>query len=424
MLRSYVRLLRNNRNYRLLWIAQLISEMGDWFYTLAIFGLLLELTGNKAQSVGLAVVLQVLPQTIVAPTAGVVNDRLSRKAIMIGTDIARFFVVLGMLLIRTPSMVWLVYPLLLLETVAAAFNEPAHSAAIPNLVPQSDMLSANAIGSITWSFCLSVGSSLGGVVAVLFGRDTVFVLNALSFLVSAWLIRRMQFEEPHTEGLPPLRARDLMDFTPVVEGFRYIRSDRRLLSAVFVKCGIGLLGANNVLLPILGQRVFPVNLAGLDAPRAAPLGMSMLMGARGAGALIGPLVSGRWAGDRHHRLRNGIFFGFLLAAAGYVCLGLSVSLWIAIASVVLAHAGSSTNWVFSTTLLQFSSSDRFRGRVFSADYGLCMLTISASSYLAGAAIDLGVPVRLLAVAMGLGMCIPAAAWALELFAGGCERPRA
>src|ERR1041385_7809207 len=97
MLRSYVRLIRNNRNFRLLWIAQLISELGDWFYTLAIYSLLLELTGNKAQSVGLAVVLQVLPHTIVAPTAGVVNDRLSRKAIMIGTDIARCFVVLGML---------------------------------------------------------------------------------------------------------------------------------------------------------------------------------------------------------------------------------------------------------------------------------------------------------------------------------------
>jgi len=422
MLRSYLRLLRENRNYRLLWIAQLISEFGDWFYTLAVYALLLELTGNKAQSVGLAVVLQVLPQTIVGPMAGVINDRLSRKAIMIGSDIARFFVVLGMLLIRTPGMVWLVYPLLLLETIGAAFNEPAHSAVIPNLVPERDILNANAIGSITWSFCLSVGSSLGGVVAVLLGRDAVFVLNAVSFLVSAWLIRRMQFEEPHTAGLPALQVKDLIDFSPVIEGFRYIRSDRRLLAAVFVKCGIGLLGANNVLLPILGQRVFPVNLPGLDAQRAATLGMSMLMGARGAGALIGPLVSGRWAGDRHDRLRTGIFLGFLLAAAGYICLGLSASLAVAITSVVLAHAGSSTNWVFSTTLLQFFSVDRFRGRVFSADYGLCMLTISISSYLAGIAIDLGVPVRNLSVAVGLAMFIPVAAWGWELAAIARERP--
>jgi MFS family permease len=228
MLSSYLRLLRDNRNYRLLWIAQVVSELGDWFYALAVYSLLLELTGSKAQSVGLAVVLQVLPQTFVAPTAGVINDRISRKAVMIGADIARFFVVLGMLGVRTAGMVWLVYPLLLVETVGAAFFEPAHSSVIPNIVAEEEVLAANALASITWSVCLAAGASLGGLVAVLLGRDAVFVLNALSFLVSAWLIRRMRFVEPHTAGLPPLRGRDLVDFTPVLEGARYIRADSRL----------------------------------------------------------------------------------------------------------------------------------------------------------------------------------------------------
>ncbi|HEY2018542.1 MAG TPA: MFS transporter, partial [Bryobacteraceae bacterium] len=197
MLASYLRLIRGNRNYRLLWLAQVVSELGDWFYSLAVYNLLLELTHNRAQSVGLAVVLQVLPHTLTAPTAGVVNDRISRRAVMIAADLARFLIVLGMLGVRTPGMVWLVYPLLLLETVGAAFFEPAHSAVIPNIVPASQVLAANSLASITWSFCLAAGASLGGVVAVLFGRDVVFLLNALSFLGSAWLIRRMHFDEPH-----------------------------------------------------------------------------------------------------------------------------------------------------------------------------------------------------------------------------------
>src|ERR1700709_1804256 len=96
MLASYLALLRNNRNYRLLWAAQIVSELGDWFYSLAVYNLLLDLTGSKAQSVGLAVVLQVLPSTFAAPTAGALNDRISRKHIMIAADLARFFVVLGM----------------------------------------------------------------------------------------------------------------------------------------------------------------------------------------------------------------------------------------------------------------------------------------------------------------------------------------
>src|SRR6266850_4714130 len=108
---SYLRLLRENCNFRRLWLAQVVSEIGDWFYTLAIYNLLLQLTG-QASSVALALVLQVLPQTLVGPTAGVINDRLRRKHVMIVADLGRFVIVLAMLLVRSRSMVWLVYPLL------------------------------------------------------------------------------------------------------------------------------------------------------------------------------------------------------------------------------------------------------------------------------------------------------------------------
>jgi predicted MFS family arabinose efflux permease len=414
MLASYLALLRRNRNYRLLWIAQIVSELGDWFYTLAVYNLLLDLTGSKAQAVALAVVLQVLPSTFASPTAGVLNDRISRKRIMIGADLVRVFIVLGMLLVRTPSMVWLVYPLLLVETVSAAFFDPARNSVIPNIVPENQVLAANALASITWSFCLAAGASLGGIAAVWLGRDAVFVLNACSFLLSAWLIRRMSFVEPHTAARPPLRVRELVEFTPILEGMRYIRRDPRLFATVFVKGGLGLLGAELVLLPILGDRVFPVKLAGLDHSRASLLGMSMLMGARGAGSLLGPLIGGRWAGESHSRLRTGILIGFVIAAAGYISLGASTSLAVAICAVIAAHAGSSTNWVFSSTLLQIYTEDRFRGRVFSAEFGISSLVMSASIYLAGAAIDFGVPPRAFAAAIGLVMLVPAAAWAVAL----------
>src|SRR5882757_9089703 len=111
---SYVRLVRGNRNFRRLWLAQIVSEIGDWFYTLSIYTLLLQLTGH-AGSVALALVLQVLPQTFVGPTAGVVNDRIRRKHVMIAADLMRAVIVLSMLLVRSRGTVWLVYPLLLLE---------------------------------------------------------------------------------------------------------------------------------------------------------------------------------------------------------------------------------------------------------------------------------------------------------------------
>src|SRR3979490_1165509 len=89
---SYVRLLRGNRNFRRLWGAQIVSEIGDWFYTLSIYSLLLQFTG-RASSVALALVLQVLPQTFIGPTAGVVNDRVRRKHVMIAADLGRTGVV-------------------------------------------------------------------------------------------------------------------------------------------------------------------------------------------------------------------------------------------------------------------------------------------------------------------------------------------
>src|SRR5258708_37498461 len=107
-LADYWALLRSNRNFRLLWMAQVISEIGDWFYTVAIYSLLLEYTGS-AKSVALAFTLQVLPQFFSSPTAGVLNDRLSRRRVMIFADWARAIIVSFMLLIRGPQSVSLLY---------------------------------------------------------------------------------------------------------------------------------------------------------------------------------------------------------------------------------------------------------------------------------------------------------------------------
>ena len=406
---SYWRLIRDNRNFRRLWLAQIVSEMGDWFYIIAIYSLLLQLTG-KAQSVGLALVLQVLPSTLVGPTAGVVNDRIRRRHVMIAADLFRMVTVLGMMFVRSADTAWLVFPLLFLETVMWGFFEPARSAVLPNVVGEENLLAANTVSSITWSFNFAVGSALGGLVAVALGRDAVFVLNATSFLCSALLIRGTRFQEPHAEETAPFRLRELVDFSPVAEGVRYIRRDARRLATVLLKGGVGIMGANWVIFPIMGQRIFPVHAGGLDASRGAVLGMSLLMGARGVGALVGPLSATQWARGHGSRMRVGIFAGFLAGAAGYMLLSKAPVLAIACLSAAFAHGGTSIVWVFSTTLLQRFSDDKFRGRVFAADLGFSMLLIAISGYLASVAIDWGIGVRTVAFCTGVAMLAPALAW--------------
>ena len=413
-LRSYARLIGSNANFRRLWMAQIVSEIGDWFYTLSIYTLLLQLTGH-ASSVALALVLQVLPQTLAGPTAGVVNDRIKRKHVMIAADLIRCVIVLMMLSVRSASMVWLVYPLLLAETTMAAFFEPARSAVIPNIAASGEVLAANTLSSATWSVNLLIGASVGGVVAAFFGRDAAFILNALSFLISAVLIGGMHFREPHAESAAPLRARDLVDFSPMKEGIDYMRSHPTLLPAVFAKAGELMVGPSWVIFTVMGAGEFAVHRHGLDPAGGAMLGMSILLGGRGLGALVGPLISARWAGHNDHRLRLGILLGYITIAFGYGLIGVSRTVWLAAACAMLAHAGGSTVWVFSTTLLQLRTEDRFRGRVFAADLGLGSFTFATTAYLCGRFLDLGIPARTMATGTGFFMLIPAGimAWVLR-----------
>jgi hypothetical protein len=227
----------------------------------------------------------------------------------------------------------------------------------------------------------------------------------------------MHFAEPHAESAPPLRPRDLVDFSPVLEGIRYVRNHRTLLPTVFAKAGELMIGPSWVIFTVLGAHEFAVHWCHVDAARGAMLGMSILLGGRGLGALVGPLVSARWAGRSDHRLQLGILFGYLTVALGYTSLGFSHTVWMASACAMLAHMGGSTVWVFSTTLLQLHTDDRFRGRVFSADLGFSMLTIAAGAFLCGRLLDSGVSARVVATWTGLVMLVPAGLWAMGMRVG-------
>jgi MFS family permease len=407
---AYYRLLRDNRNFRRLWFAQIISEVGDWFYVVAVYSLLFDLIGS-AKSVALALVFQVLPQFFFGPMAGAINDHASRKRVMIFADLARAAIVILMLLVRTKDMVWLLYTLLLLETLCWALFEPGRSAVIPNVTrSEAETVTANGLGSTTWAFNFFFGAAVGGAAAALLGRETVFVVNSFSFLLSAWLVWRMRFDEPHMEGKEPFQLRDIFNFKPVLEGLRYVRGHAEIRPVLFLKAGVGLMGSNWVILPVLGEKVFPLEIGGMDAKRAGMLGMSALLGARGLGALIGPLTGGAWAGKNIQRMRAGVAIGFLLILTGYCSVGQAGSLLGAIPAVALAHAGGSMIWVFSSSMLHFLSEDKFRGRVFSADYMLMTLMLSVTSWTAGALIDGGMSVMTVATLTGLAALLPLGLW--------------
>ena len=265
-LRSYCDLLIRYPNFRKVWIAQVVSGCGDWFYSVAIYTLLLELTG-RAESVAWAAILQILPMLLLGPTAGAVNDRISRRKVMLASDLVRAILAPCMLLITTPELIWLLYLLLALEIGTAAFFEAGRNAILPSLLKKDDLAAANALASTTWSLTSTLGAGIGGVAVAYFGRPTVFVANSLSFLVSAWMVFRLRVFERHLAGRRKQGWIEALSFRPVIEGFRYMVRDWRLVTLLTLKFGLGIMGARLVLVTILGSREFAV---GGSAALASP----------------------------------------------------------------------------------------------------------------------------------------------------------
>jgi len=403
----YNALLRTNRNFRLLYYGQTISQLGDWFNSVAVFALLLDLTGS-ATAVAWMMIVQFMPIAVFGPMAGVIVDRVDRRRLMIATDLLRGALVLGLLLVRHESQVWIAYVVMALIVGAQAFFEPARTATIPNVTSEAELLPANALSSATWSAMLAIGASIGGLVTALAGRNVAFVVNAMSFFASAYFIAQTRYDSKPPPA-PPLRGFAALTGIPdLLEGLRYVRQRSHVAALMFVKAGWGLAGGILLLLTVFGQRVFPVG-------GSTAAGIGVLYGARGIGAAMGPIAL-RWIlGQSPRMLRRAIGPAYFIVGIFYVALAWAPSLPIAAFCVLCAHFGGSILWVFSTVLLQMEVPDRFRGRVFAAELALVTLMSSISSYWTGYELDrAGWSPRTMALALGLMFCVPGTSWLIIL----------
>lgn len=401
----YFSLLRSNPDFRRLWLAQLVSELGDWFYSLAVYDLLLQTT-HSGKAVAWAIIIQLLPWFFMTPLAGALADRFPRRRLMIVADIVRGFVVLGLLFVRTASDVWLVYALLGAEVVFASIFEPARNAFLPNLTRPEEILPANALSSATWSFALTVGAAVGGAVTALLGRHVAFVVNSVSFFASALLLRRIHSQESHLKlsDHHADSASQQPSANSVRQGWEYLRQNPKVVALVLAKTGLGCFGGALLLLAVFGEQIFPI--AGHGA-----LAMGLLYGARGAGAGIGPLVGDHLTRGVESRMWKSISLSFFIMGTSYLAFSRAPNLPLAALAVFCAHMGGSNIWVTSTALLQLNVADRFRGRVFALDFGMNTLTSSACNYLVGTGLDTWrFSPRQAAAALGGVLMVPGLLW--------------
>src|SRR5205814_683493 len=171
---GYVDLLRRNRSFRQLWLGQVVSQMGDWFDTIALYTIILRLTGS-GRDVGLLLVARFVPSFFFGPISGVLADRFSRQRIMIVSDLLRAVVVLGFLFVRRADQLWIIYVLTVFQLGLSTFFEPAKTAAIPSIVEDRELVAANAISSVTWSVMLRPARPSGAWITAGSGPAAVLV---------------------------------------------------------------------------------------------------------------------------------------------------------------------------------------------------------------------------------------------------------
>lgn len=367
-----LRLLRTNTDIRSLFVAQVLSFCGDWFAYVAFVGVVQDQTSAPI-FVTLVYVAQALPSFFMTALAGPAADRFDRKRIVQVASLIQAVAALGLLLTGSRTMLWFGYLCLVVISMLGSFVGPASQAAIPNLVHSSDDLqTASLMFGALWGAMLAIGAALGGIVANAFGRNTAFLANAASFVLAAGLVSliRTSTQAPRSGSTTKPSFHPLADMR---EAFNYARTDRPLLALMASKANFAV-GAGIVsLLAVLAKREFN---SGDD-------GTGLLLGARGVGVALGPIIAARVLGPRLSRLL--VLCGSAGLVFGVCYLGLSITptIWVAAALAFLAHLGGGAQWTLSTYGLQRRAPDHVRGRILAGDFGMVTLIITLSNIAAG-----------------------------------------
>ena len=380
----FVELIKEYPSFRRLWIAQAISNFGDWFGLLALYALVQRYSDSEFL-LGLVIVVKMLSLAFFSPIAGYLTDRFNRRILMIICDGGRALSLLLMLLVQQESLLWLAYALTGFQMMLSAIFEPAKTASIPNVAPPERLVDANIISTATWSIIFTTGMAIGGFATEWIGVEGVFILDAFTYLVSAWFIYRAVIPQEarrsnYVEGQKkPSFWEDVRQNigTDIVLGIRYLRDNHHILRPAVAK------GTSTI---FLGGLVYMLVLVSDSILQMGSIGLGLLYAARGIGTGIGPVIARQHFTDERQWV---VVMGASIALSGamYLVVGLTQVWWMMFVFVLLAHAASGANWVTSTVLLQKRSEDNFRGRVFSTEWLLFTLGNSLSVVVASVLLE-------------------------------------
>ena len=412
---TYTQLLSRNRSFRRLWIGQVVSELGNWFNFIAGLGLVRVVSHASAEVTTVLLISRLVPFTLIAPLAGAFVDRWSRRKVMIVTDLLRACVALGFLEVRSPANLWIAYLCTALLSAFGAFFEAAKNAAVPNITGERDLLAGNALMFSSRFLLMSIGAALGGWTSAHVGYQAAFIINAVSFLISAysvWLVPEAETRQLNATSRTEGRRRHEGYWSDIREGWSYIVSNRPVAAilATNILWATGG-GAVNLVVERLGALVFDVNMS----PDSA---VAALYFAAGLGLFVGMILARRVGAYVELRGSTIRFIGWSLLIQGifFAVVGFMPTLFLACLSLFICRILLGAEFAIQETLLMRLVPDTLRGRVSTTDRATEMLTWTFSTAVAGSSLQLLSP-RALTVASGLLSGTAGILW-LVLFACG------
>lgn len=381
---TYSQLLGGNRNFRNLWLGQVVSELGNWFNFIAGLGLVRVVSGAAPEAAAIILVARTAPFALLMPLAGALVDRTSRRAVMLVTDWARAFVALGLLLVKTPDDLWIAYLCSVILSVLTAFFEAAKNAAMPNVTGDEGLLAGNALMFSSRFLLMSVGAALGGAAAAYFGYEIAFIINAASFIVSAFSIWLIPGDAMHSQNPKPpvdLENRVAAVFRDIRDGWVFIKNHR----LVFTIIGVNVIWAiGGGMINLLADRLGGVVFAGKDG-WSADGAVAAIYAAGGFGLFLGMLLA-RKVGD-FVESRNLVvpFIGWTLVFQGvlYAFAGYMPNLWLVMALLVVSRALLGVEYAVQETMLMRAIPDDLRGRVMTTDRAAEISVFSLSNMAGG-----------------------------------------
>ncbi|MEZ4469057.1 MAG: MFS transporter, partial [bacterium] len=376
-LHTFGHLLRHRPHFRRLYLASVISMLGDWLSYVAVSVVTLQ-HGGGALAVGLIMVAHTLPVALTSPIAGPLADRMDRRTLLVAVRLAAGLLTLGMWLATRDQQVGVLQVLLLLRVGVSGIAMTTGSAALPSLVEPSELRDANALNGLTWSVLFAAGTALGGLLAAWLGAGEAILLDALTFFASAALMPGL----PRLHPPPAAEARPRPGFKDLAVAWRHARgrgaspAPPELLPALLAKTPLALLTASCW---ISLHMVADARSTALAAASVAS-GLGLMHATRALGTGIGPLIPRHWLPAEANVAAP-------LALLGGAAFLLSGSPWIFLPGLFLWGAGSGHNWVASTATLQVQSPGHLIGRMSALDLLFSTLAQAVVAVGAGLLID-------------------------------------